>query len=41
MNLNVNSGFVKVLELIDRSLVLQRMTWAVIAIPFVYVIRWW
>lgn len=41
MNFNVNDGVVKMLELIDRSLVLQRMAWAVIVIVGLHVVRWW
>jgi len=38
---NVNTGVVKVPELIDRSPTLQRMAWALIAILFVVAVRWW
>lgn len=45
MNFNVNDGVVKMLELIDRSLVLQHMAWAVIVIvglvAIIHAVRWW
>jgi hypothetical protein len=45
MQFNVNHGVVKVFELIDKSPVLQRMTWAVIviagAVSMIHAIRWW
>jgi hypothetical protein len=37
----VNRGIVKMLELIERSPVLQRMIWALISILLIHVIRWW
>lgn len=45
MQFNVNREVVKVLELIDRSPVLQRMAWAVIrlagAVALLHAVRWW
>ena len=41
MQFNVNAGVVKMLELIAREPVLQRMVWAIIAIGFVVAVRWW
>jgi len=41
MNFSVNREVVKLLELIEKSPVLQRMAWALIFILFIVAVRWW